>query len=147
MARAEGSKGTSHAYPPLIGTQVRVPRHLGPFIARLNEIRREHPALRQLHRLRVHETESDQILCFSRRHLDDALDDALDDVVIVVANLEPSVTHETTVHLDLPALGIGWGERFAVRDELTGDVFEWGEDDYVKLGGDSPVAHVLTVLR
>ena len=34
MARAEGSKGTSPAYPPLIGTQVRVPRHLGPFIAR-----------------------------------------------------------------------------------------------------------------
>ncbi|WP_262849358.1 alpha-1,4-glucan--maltose-1-phosphate maltosyltransferase [Mumia quercus] len=124
-----------------------VPQSLAPFVARLNEIRREHPALRQLHRLRVHETESDQILCFSRRHLDESGPEVRDDVVIVVANLEPSLTHETTVHLDLPALGIGWGERFTVRDELTGEVFEWGEDDYVKLGGDSPVAHVLTVVR
>lgn len=124
-----------------------VPHSLASFVARLNEIRREHPALRQLHRLRVHETESDQILCFSRRHLDESGPEVRDDVVVVVANLEPSVTHETTLHLDLPALGIGWGERFTVRDELTGDVFEWGEDDYVKLGGDSPVAHVLTVVR
>ncbi|MGH1565799.1 maltotransferase domain-containing protein [Mumia sp. DW29H23] len=120
-----------------------VEHSLAPFVARLNEIRREHPALRQLHRLRVHDNDSEQVLCFSRRHLTEQDDD----VVIVVANLEPGVVHETTVHLDLPALGIGWGERFAVRDELTGDVFDWGEDNYVKLGGDTEVAHVLTVLR
>ncbi|KAA1420358.1 alpha-1,4-glucan--maltose-1-phosphate maltosyltransferase [Mumia zhuanghuii] len=120
-----------------------VEHSIAPFIARLNEIRREHPALQQLHRLRVHENDADQVLCYSRRHLTEHRDDA----VIVVANLEPHVAHETTVHLDLPALGIGWGERFAVRDELTGQVFDWGEDNYVRLGGDAEVAHVLTVLR
>ncbi|MDD9347560.1 alpha-1,4-glucan--maltose-1-phosphate maltosyltransferase [Mumia sp.] len=116
---------------------------LAPFVARLNDVRRRHPALRQLHRLAVHPNDSEHILCFSRRHLGDTRDDA----VIVVANLDPGAAHETIVRLDLPALGIGWGERFAVRDELSGEVFDWTEENYVRLGGDAEVAHVLTVLR
>ncbi|KHL19561.1 starch synthase (maltosyl-transferring) [Mumia flava] len=119
------------------------PRSIAPFIARLNAIRADRPALRQLHRLTIHATDSEHVIAYSKRYLRGDVDDA----VIVVANLQPAADHETTVHLDLPALGIGWGETFRVRDELTGAEYEWGEHDYVRLGGEGEVAHVLTVLR
>ena len=35
------------------------------------------------------------------------------DTVVVVGNLDPHDTRETTVHLDMPALGLDWADRFA----------------------------------
>ena len=56
-----------------------------------------------------------------------------------------TAARETTVHLDLPALGLDWGDSFAVHDEITGDEWSWGQHNYVRLDpGDEP-AHVLTV--
>ena len=37
-----------------------------------------------------------------------------DDMVIVVLNLDPHGTRETTVHLDMPALGLDWHDTFVV---------------------------------
>ena len=39
-----------------------------------------------------------------------ALPDGQSDTVIIVVNLDPHATRETTVHLDLPALGLDWGD-------------------------------------
>ena len=54
-----------------------------------------------------------------RRHGDD-------DVVIVVVNLDPHARATTTVHLDMPALGLDWDDGFTVRDELTGETYAVG---------------------
>ena len=40
--------------------------------------------------------------------------------MLVVVNLDPHGARETTVHLDLPALGLEWDDHFAVHDEITG---------------------------
>ena len=40
------------------------------------------------------------------------LDDGTDDTVLVVVNLDPHGARETTVHLDMPALGLDWDSRF-----------------------------------
>ncbi len=58
--------------------------------------------------------------------------DGTEDLVLVVVNLDPHATRETTVHLDMGALGRQWWDRFTVRDEITGAEFEWGEHDYVR---------------
>ncbi len=58
---------------------------------------------------------------------------ATDDTVIVVVNLDPHGTRETTVHLDMPALGLDWHDSFVVHDEITGDDWTWGEHNYVRL--------------
>ena len=42
------------------------------------------------------------------------------DIVIVVVNLDPHGARETTVHLDMPALGLDWHDTFVVHDEITG---------------------------
>jgi starch synthase (maltosyl-transferring) len=110
---------------------------LAPYITRLNELRRAHPALQLLRNLRVHPTDDDHTLCFSKV--------AGDDRVIVVVNLDPHATRETMVHLDLAALGLSSDAGFTVRDELTGAEWGWGEHNYVRLDPQVEPAHILTV--
>ncbi|WP_182523792.1 alpha-1,4-glucan--maltose-1-phosphate maltosyltransferase [Nocardioides dongkuii] len=116
-------------------------RTLAPYLTRLNEIRRQHPALQLLRNVVVHSTDDESVLCFSKQTLDG------DDTVIVVVNLDPHATRETTVHLDLPAMGREWGDTFLVRDEITGEEWSWGANNYVRLDPYHEPAHVLTVRR
>jgi starch synthase (maltosyl-transferring) len=122
-------------------------RTLAPFITRLNEIRRRHPALRRLRNITVHATGDDAVLCYSKRG-DGRYQDGQgrDDVVIVVVNLDPHGARETVVHLTMPALGFEWYDTFLVDDELSGQSWRWGERNYVRLDPGDP-AHVLSVRR
>ncbi len=110
---------------------------LAPYLTRLNEIRRAHPALQLLRNLVVHRTDDTHVLCFSKS--------AGPDTVIVVINLDPHGARETMVHLDLEAAGLP--ESYAVHDELTGQEWVWGASNYVRLDPGSQVAHILSVRR
>ncbi|MGN6160270.1 MAG: alpha-1,4-glucan--maltose-1-phosphate maltosyltransferase [Marmoricola sp.] len=114
-------------------------RSLAPYLTRLNEIRHAHPALQQLRDLHIHRSDDDSTLVFSK-HADD-------DVIIVVVNLDPHGTRETTVHLDLPALGMDWSDTFDVTDLISGQAWRWGVDNYVRLDPGAEPAHVLSVRR
>ncbi len=83
-------------------------RTLAPYLTRLNEIRRAHPALQRLRNVHIHGADDENILVFSKttRLPTAAGEDPDEDTVIVVINLDPHATRETTVHLDLPALGL-----------------------------------------
>ncbi|MGO4255231.1 alpha-1,4-glucan--maltose-1-phosphate maltosyltransferase [Marmoricola sp. RAF53] len=120
-------------------------RSLAPYLTRLNEIRRAHPALQQLRDLTVHRSDDDSIVVFSKRARALPSSSPGDDVVIVAVNLDPYAAHETMVHLDLGALGLPADAPFEVHDELTGQVWSWGTDNYVRLDPAEQVAHVLTV--
>jgi starch synthase (maltosyl-transferring) len=111
-------------------------RSLAPFIARLNALRREHVALQGLRNLQFHHADNDAVLCYSKH--------TAADLVLVVVNLDPRNTAEATVSLDPSALGLGWDERFTVRDELTGAVYQWGRDNYIRLDPHTQPAHLLT---
>ncbi len=117
-------------------------RTLAPFIAQLNDIRRNHPALQRLRNLSFHLCENDQILAYSKREGHD--------LILVVVNLDPARVQETTIHWDFAALGIP--ERdFAVTDLLDGSNYTWSAETYVRLdpiGKTSPlgrVAHIAHV--
>jgi starch synthase (maltosyl-transferring) len=116
-------------------------RSLEPWITRLNAIRHEHPALHQLRTLRFHHADNDAIIAYSKT------DPAGKDAVIVVVNLDSHHVQESTIHLDLPSLGFEWTDRFAVRDEVTGQTYDWGEANYVRLEPTTAVAHILSVVR
>ncbi|WP_370544977.1 alpha-1,4-glucan--maltose-1-phosphate maltosyltransferase [Herbiconiux sp. VKM Ac-1786] len=116
-------------------------------ITQLNAIRRAHPALGQLRNLRVHGSDDDAIMVYSK-HLDaEFTPDGVADTIIVVVNLDPHSVRETTVHLDLAELGLPAGSSFGVTDLLTGDSWEWSEHDYVRLDAFSRPAHILHVTR
>ncbi|MGW0917341.1 alpha-glucosidase C-terminal domain-containing protein, partial [Streptomyces sp. NPDC002784] len=110
---------------------------IAPLITRLNTVRREHPALHQLRNLRFHHTDNDAVLAYSKR--------AGQDTVLVVVNLDPHHTQEATVSLDMPQLGRDRDETLSVHDELTGETYQWGRTNYVRLEPGRAPAHVLHV--
>lgn len=112
---------------------------LAPFISKLNQIRREHPALQRLRNLVFHNTGSDAIIAYSKREGSD--------LVLVVLNLDPTYAQETTVHWDMDALGLV-SDRFIAHDLLDNTVFEWRQDTFIRLDPSGPtgkVAHIAYV--
>ncbi|WP_336205932.1 alpha-1,4-glucan--maltose-1-phosphate maltosyltransferase [Nonomuraea sp. LPB2021202275-12-8] len=124
-------------------------RSMAPLITHLNLFRRAHPALQELRNLRFHRVDQPDMICFSKR-LPGAYDTAtrrhgLGDVVLAVINLDPHHTHEATVDLDLPAIGLDWNAEFVVDDELSGESYRWRQSNYVRLDPHIQPAHILTV--
>ncbi len=117
---------------------------LAPLLTSLNRIRREHPSLQRLRGLTLHTADDPYTLAYSRRVPAEHSPTGKDDCVLVVVNLDPHATRETTVHLDVAALGLEPSAPFSARDLLTDETFTWWADAYVKLGPGRS-AHVLHV--
>ncbi|CAM3659516.1 alpha-1,4-glucan--maltose-1-phosphate maltosyltransferase [Kibdelosporangium persicum] len=116
-------------------------RSLEPWLRRLNAIRRAHPALQQLRTLRFHHVDNDAVLAYSK------VDPETGDTVVVVLSLDPFGTAEGTVWLDMPELGMRWHDRFTAFDEVTGQAWDWGQANYVRLEPWNAVAHIISVRR
>ena len=114
---------------------------LEPLIGRLNQIRRDHPALQRMKGLWFHQISNDNLLCYSRQ------DPVTGDTVLVVVALEPQGAHWGQTDLYLPALGIEWDRQFEVEDLLSGQVYTWGQFNSVGLEPARQVAHVFAVRR
>ncbi|OBK52432.1 alpha-1,4-glucan--maltose-1-phosphate maltosyltransferase [Mycobacterium gordonae] len=114
-------------------------RSLEPFIARLNEIRRLHPALQQLRTIHFHTVDNDALLAFSK------FDAETGDCVLVVVTLNAFGPEEATLHLDMAALGMEPYERFWVRDEITGEEYQWGQSNYIRIDPGRAVAHIINM--
>lgn len=120
-------------------------RSLAPYLTMLNGVRREHPALGQLRNLRIHWSDDDSILVYSK-HLDgEFTPNGRPDTIIVVANVDPHSVRETTVYLDLEAIGMAPGDTFTVRDLVSGARWTWGDADYVRLDAFTEPVHILAV--
>ncbi|MCV2488800.1 alpha-1,4-glucan--maltose-1-phosphate maltosyltransferase [Geodermatophilus sp. YIM 151500] len=114
-------------------------RSLAPYLRRLNEIRRAHPALQELRTLRFHPVDNPNLICFSKT------DAGSGDAVLVVVSLDSHNTQIGTTSLDLPVLGLDWHERFSVTDEIDGATYDWGQFNYVELDPYREPAHVFAV--
>ena len=62
--------------------------------------------------------------------------------MLVVVNLDPFAVHEGVC---VVPSAFGLGEGFRVVDALTGEAYDWGDRNYVRLGPGK--AHVLEVHR
>ncbi|TPX02652.1 alpha-1,4-glucan--maltose-1-phosphate maltosyltransferase, partial [Schumannella luteola] len=67
------------------------------------------------------------------------------DTILVVANVDPHSVRETTVYLDLEAIGMRPGDTFGVRDLVTGARWTWTDADYVRLDAFTEPVHILAV--
>jgi starch synthase (maltosyl-transferring) len=118
---------------------------IATLLRRLNEIRRAHPALRQLRNITVHPTTDDALLCFSRRLAAEHSPTGVEDVVVVVLNLDPHAGHSGVVHLDLAPLGLDPDATFVAHDVLSDETYTWGADVYVSLDPVVRCAHVVQI--
>jgi starch synthase (maltosyl-transferring) len=124
-------------------------RTLAPYLTRLNEIRHAHPALGDLQNLTLHESTDDATIVYSKHK---TLPDGTKDTLIIVVNVDPHSVRESTVSLDLEALeldpeNLTRNGGFMVDDLLTGDSWEWGEHNYVRLDAHVEPAHILSIRR
>jgi starch synthase (maltosyl-transferring) len=112
---------------------------LEPFLRRLNEIRHLHPALCQMRTITFHHIDNDALLAYSK------FDPVSGDTVLVVVTLNAFGPEEGTLWLDMAALGMQPYDRFWVRDEITGEEYQWGQSNYVRLEPSRAVAHILNM--
>lgn len=116
-------------------------RSLEPWITRLNEIRRAHPALQQMRTLLFHEVDHEALIAYSKQ------DAASGDTVVVVVSLDPHEAREGTLWLDLPSLGFEAGEHLVAHDEVTGESYDWSDSNYVRLDPTRACAHIISLHR
>ena len=118
------------------------PNSLKEFIARVNRIRRENPALQSDRSLRFHEVDNEQIICYTKQS------DDLGNVIAVVVNLDPHHVQSGWVKIPVEALKLDPLESYQAHDLLTGARFLWhGEKNYVELDPHTAPAHILRLRR
>ncbi|WP_441327459.1 alpha-1,4-glucan--maltose-1-phosphate maltosyltransferase [Kocuria sp.] len=125
---------------------------LAPYVRRLNQIRREHPALMDLQNLTVHNTDDDAVLCFSKTKTVTDDDGEHEDTLIVVVNTDPHAVRMANINLDLAALKLRPEDlhedgTFSADDLLTGASWNWGEHVWVRLDPFYEPVHVVQVRR
>lgn len=114
------------------------PGNINGDVARINEIRRAHPALQRLDNLRFCETENEQILCYHKY--------APGDDLLIVANLDPNAVQSTMVTVPIEALGIAEGQGYDVEDLLTDTRYRWtGRRNFVLLDPARQPGHLLRI--
>jgi starch synthase (maltosyl-transferring) len=106
-----------------------------PLVRRLNEIRRENPALQWLPNLEFLETENEQLFAYAKRERGN--------ILLACVNLDPRAAQEGVVVI--PAW-LGLPPAFAVQDLLGGETYDWRIGrNYVRLDPRDRVAHLLRV--
>jgi starch synthase (maltosyl-transferring) len=112
--------------------------NLKELIARVNDIRRAHPALQHNGSLRFHATDNRTLLWFDKSDGDDR--------VFVVTNTDPHHMQHGWLELPLAELGIAPDAPFVVEDLLDGAQYTWqGAWNYVKLDPAERMAHIFVV--
>ena len=98
------------------------------FIARVNRIRRENPALQGNLSLHFHPVDNEQLICYSKHTEDHS------SVMLVVINLDYRYKQSGWVNLSLEELGLDADRTYQVRDLLADTAYQWhGPRNYVEL--------------
>jgi starch synthase (maltosyl-transferring) len=115
---------------------------LAGFIARVNQARRENPALQSDGSLAFFPVDNDSLICYAKAT------PGLDNVILTVVNLDPYNPQSGWVELELDALGLDAHAPYQMHELLTGARFLWsGPRNYVNLDPARAPAHVFRLRR
>jgi starch synthase (maltosyl-transferring) len=119
---------------------IESPKSLKNFIARVNKIRRENPALQSGLSLRFHPVDNEQLICYSK-HTED-----FSNLILVVVNLDYQYKQSGWVDLALEELELKPDQPYEVHDLLADATYQWqGPRNYVELDPEKIPAHVFQV--
>lgn len=118
------------------------PESIQDFVAAVNAIRRENPALQSDATLQFHKTDNEQLIAYTKT------DSGNENVILTIVNLDPHHTHGGWVTLPLAQLDLDPSLPYQAHDLLTGDRFIWhGQTNYVQLNPHNLPAHILRIRR
>ncbi len=118
------------------------PSSLAELITRVNQIRRENPALHRDLSLRFHPLDNPQIIAYSKTSED------LLNIIVAVVNLDPYHMQAGMVDLPLDAFHLDPGQPYQMHDLLTDAKYVWrGPRNYVELNPQRLPAHIFCIRR
>jgi len=117
--------------------------YLGPFIGRVNAIRRANPALHLYDNLRFYSGGvNDSILVYGKATPDG------ENRILVVVNLDPFNAQDSWVGVPYWEWGLSADEPYQVHDLLSDETYTWrGEYNYVRLEPWKQTAHIFLIGR
>jgi starch synthase (maltosyl-transferring) len=123
------------------------PYTIKPLIARVNRIRREHPALQSNNSIRFHQIDNEQIICYTKQteggHGSTA---PTTDLMLMVVNLDLFSTQSGWLYLPLESLGLKPDQPYQLHDLLNDAQYTWsGEYNYVELNPHVTPAHIFWI--
>ena len=118
------------------------PGNLKDFVARINKIRRENPALQDTWNVKFYDVDNDYIICYGKTDEEHA------NSVIVAVNLDPYHTQSGWVHIPIRELGVDPGQPYLVHDLLSDSKYIWhGEKNFIELNPQVVPAHIFRLRR
>jgi starch synthase (maltosyl-transferring) len=118
------------------------PESLKDFIARINRIRKDNPALQSDGGLRFHEIDNDQMICYSKET------EERENIIVVVVNLDPHHIQSGRVRLLFEDLDLERGRSHQFHDLLTDSRYLWqGRQNTVELNPHVVPAHIFRLRR
>jgi starch synthase (maltosyl-transferring) len=93
------------------------PDSIAPYIARLNRIRREHPALQDWRNVEFLRSSSEHVIAFMKTCEVETL--------LILVNLDPHEAHETWLHVPLWRFGLPDDATYEVEELLDGAKASW----------------------
>lgn len=116
------------------------PDSIKPLITQINTIRKENLSLQRNFNTRVHKTDNDQIIAYSK-HTDD-----LGNIILVVVSLDFHFTQAGFVEFEYTEFGLEENKPYYVRDLLNGNEYEWnGKRNYIELNPHNCPGHIFLV--
>jgi starch synthase (maltosyl-transferring) len=118
------------------------PGNLSELIARVNEIRRENPALQSNDTLRFHRVDNEQLIAYSKQTPD------RENIILVVVNLDPHHAQRGWVTLPLEEFGLKLADAYQVQELLTNAYYLWsGPRNYIELDPKFVPAHIFRLRK
>jgi starch synthase (maltosyl-transferring) len=119
----------------LVAWDLDRPGNIKDFIARLNALRHEHPALQGYRTLQFHFADNDRVLFYSKRTEDGSSQ------VLCAVSLDPHEPQETLLQVPLELLGIEPDETYQVHERMGDTRHLWqGASAQVRLTPEQPAA-------
>ncbi len=118
------------------------PGSLREFVTRINQIRRDNPALHADHSLRFYPIDNEQLIFYGKSTEDSS------NLVLVIVNLDPHHVQSGWVEVPIDEFGLDPQQPYQVHDLLGDARYLWhGSRNYVALDPHVLPAHILRVHR
>jgi starch synthase (maltosyl-transferring) len=108
------------------------------FIAVLNRVRRDNPALQSDAGLRFLDVDNEQLIAYAKMTADRT------NIVVCIVNLDPHHTQSGWVTLDMAALGLQAQQAFQMHDLISNAHYLWhGARNYISLDPQRTPVHLM----
>jgi starch synthase (maltosyl-transferring) len=119
----------------LVARDWNAPGNIRPYMAALNRIRRENPALLEYKNLRFYRADNERVIFYGKHSRDGT------NTVLVAVSMDPYAEQESILHVPLQELGVGPDVPFEVHELLSDRRALWqGPFTTVRLTPEEPAA-------